>query len=115
MAPIDLGGPFEEHVITLLEASKQLPTHPSAATLKRWITHGCRGTYLVGSKVGGRWVTSEAAITEFVRGTTTKAMPRRERSPAQRSRAAEQAVEWLKREGVIRGRFGKAARPGAKP
>lgn len=93
-----LGVPDPEDAITLAEAAKQISTKPSPETVKRWITHGCRGVRLSGWKIGGRWVTTAPALAEFMRETTTRAMPTGMRTPAQADAAARAAVERLRAE-----------------
>ena len=75
-------------------------------TVKRWITKGCRGVYLVGWKRGNNWFTSAEAIEQFRRDCTRKSVTATVRSSDQVSRAVSTAREQLRRKGFY-GKEGK--------
>jgi len=66
-APIDL---LAEPLFTFAEVAKQVrpqgqrPIHIS--TLMRWRQTGIRGIQLEAVRLGGRWFTSEAAVSRFI-------------------------------------------------
>lgn len=106
---IDLGS---EHVISLAEAARSVPASQgksvNPATVWRWIRKGLlagdgRRVRLAAAKLGGRWVTSREALQRFLEALTPdfgqQAGPR-PRTPGQRKRAYERAVEALDKAGI---------------
>jgi hypothetical protein len=83
--------------ISLPEAVHLLPAPVSGQTLLRWVKQGVGGVRLGAVKVGGRWVTTQEDVSAFVRMTTCRAIPSRERTPTQRDTAAEAAMERMRR------------------
>jgi hypothetical protein len=77
----------------------------SLQSVTRWIKSGVEApsgerVYLAAARVGGRWVTDEAAIREFARKLTSGRVTLREaRSSAARRRADESADQALRRRG----------------
>lgn len=93
--------------ITLARAAKLIPgasgKHANPSTLFRWTVSGARAVdgervKLEFLRVGGRIVTTQAAVRRFMlaltNGTTTAPTPA-PRSPAQRRRAVEKAEKRL--------------------
>jgi len=80
-------------LLTLGEACRLLPRRPSPATLWRWRAKGINGTRLECVRVGGKWYTTRAAMSEFVRRQTEAATPiddgPRERSASTQRRLAD--------------------------
>jgi hypothetical protein len=110
MTPIDVTSP---DTLTLTEACALLPrgrngSRPHLSTLVRWITHGApapdgRLVRLAAARCGGKWVTSRAALNEFVAVLT----PRPEGGPRlaprtspQRRRASARAEKELEKRGL---------------
>ena len=97
-------------LLPLHDAAKLFPQkngkHPHVITIRRWILQGSRGVKLGGSRIGGQWFTSDAAVCEFIQAGTDKAM--REHGGATRSAIASlehlTAVEALKEFGLHAGR-----------
>lgn len=91
-----------EKPLTLAQAAKLFPNRPNSATVWRWCTKGARGIKLDSSTIGGRLYTSEAAIQRFIesrtRKTTGPVIPMR--TPEQRKRAYEKAMERLEAAGI---------------
>jgi hypothetical protein len=98
--------------LTLAEACRLLPrgrngSRPHLSTVLRWILSGCpapdgRRVKLAAVRCGAKWVTSRAALQEFVDALT----PRQDlepapppRTPGQRRRASERAAEQLEKAG----------------
>lgn len=52
--------------VVLAQATRFFPAGTTPRKLKRWITHGCRGVRLAGTKVGDRWYTSPRAAEQFM-------------------------------------------------
>lgn len=55
-----------ETLITLSEASRRLPNHPSVTTLWRWWQRGVKGHKLETAQIGGKRYTSVEALQRFV-------------------------------------------------
>jgi hypothetical protein len=99
--------------LTLAEACRLLPrgrngSRPHLSTLVRWITRGTPGpdgrrVRLAAVRVGGKWVTSRAALQEFAAELTPRpsdiAAPP-PRTPRQRDRAAAGAAKKLEEVGI---------------
>jgi len=92
---IDVNG---ERLLTLVEAARKLPagrggrpTHTS--TIYRWVVDGVRGVRLDGLRLGGRWLTSEAALQRFAVALSADAQPAG--TPATPGRSAEAAGRAL--------------------
>jgi hypothetical protein len=80
-----------QQLLTLRQASKQIPSRPHVATLWRWVNKGCRGIRLESWLIGGLRYTSEEAIEKFFAQTNSKPVT----STAGRQKeiaAAEQAL-----------------------
>jgi hypothetical protein len=101
-----------DDTLTLREACSLLPrgrhgSKPHLSTLLRWITVGVPGPgggriKLAAVRCGAKWVTSRAALREFVQALTPRpngepAAPTR--TPTQRSRAATRADKALEAAG----------------
>lgn len=56
--------------ISLSDALRSLPGRPSPATAWRWRTRGVCGVRLQTWSIGGRIVTTEAAVQEFIDAVT---------------------------------------------
>jgi hypothetical protein len=52
--------------ISFREASEMIPTRPSASTISRWCTVGCRGVKLESTFFGGRRKTTPGAVDRFL-------------------------------------------------
>ena len=97
--------PNSEILISLTEAARSLPTRrggkrPHVSCIYRWTTAGCRGVILESLQCGGTRCTSKEALTRFMEALTYGADRPAVRSPTNRRRAAERAIETLIREGV---------------
>lgn len=53
--------------LTMAEAARLIPGHPSIATVHRWASRGVRGVVLASIRAGGRRYTTAAAIDQFLR------------------------------------------------
>ena len=102
--PID---PSSESLISLAEAANSLPRRRAGkkahmSCIYRWTTAGCRGVVLESIQIGGTRCTSREALTRFFRrltqGDAADLPP--VRTPAQRERAATQAIRDLERAGA---------------
>jgi hypothetical protein len=77
----------------------------SLQSVVRWVKRGVEApsgerVYLAAARVGGRWVTDEAAIRAFVQKMTPDRVAVSEaRSPAERRRDDESADQGLRRRG----------------
>lgn len=75
-------------------------------TVIRWITRGCRGVKLEASKCGQNWFTSREKLEVFQQKLTERSIPTQSettvRTPNERERARQAALDTLRREGVIR-------------
>lgn len=58
--------PDGEPLLSITEARARFATHPSIATVTRWILRGCSGHKLRSWRYGGRRVTTPSAIREFI-------------------------------------------------
>lgn len=101
---------FDEEPISLTQAAEKFPGHRGAnrlhpATLTRWILKGVRGTdgtvvKLEAVHLGGRWLTSEAALRRFAAALTAAGTPAgdapQSRTPTDRQRASERAADELR-------------------
>lgn len=58
--------PTTESLLTVTQASQQIPGRPHVATVWRWILKGLNGIKLGSVKVGGRRYTSAEAIESFI-------------------------------------------------
>jgi len=61
---------FDDKLLSLGEAARQLPGRPSPCTLWRWRARGVGGVRLKTILIGGRRFVSRQAIDEFVRALT---------------------------------------------
>lgn len=96
---------LSETVISLTEGTHYCPRRrggkrPHVSCLYRWTTSGCKGVILESLQVGGTRCTSREALARFFEALTYGNDAPTVRSPAQRRRAAEQAIEALERERV---------------
>jgi|GEM_PF-1315158 hypothetical protein len=55
-----------EHLLTLAQASRKLPSQPSPGTLWRWAIKGLRGVKLRSVRAGKTIITSSEALQEFL-------------------------------------------------
>jgi hypothetical protein len=101
--------------LSLSAAGRMFPGHRGGAsvdpsTVFRWVTKGTRTTAaqavkLEAVRVGGRWLTSRAAVARFVSALTTAADPAATFTPptrtaATRSRQSERAAAKLREMGA---------------
>lgn len=102
--------------LSLAAAGRRLPGHRGGravapSTVYRWVVQGTRTpaggvVRLEAARVGGRWLTSSAALDRYATALTTASAPPAEHptvplpSPAARSRAADRAAEALIRTGA---------------
>jgi Protein of unknown function (DUF1580) len=100
--------------LTLTQAARKLPPHRGNAvapsTLWRWHFKGLgtpdgRRVHLELARVGGKWLTSLAALTRFITASTpttaTEAVHTpRSRTDQQRERATERASRELEKLGI---------------
>lgn len=58
----------QEDVISFAQAAELIPTepHPSASTISRWCSQGCRKTKLESFYIGGRRKTTRQAVGRFL-------------------------------------------------
>lgn len=87
-----------EDAITLTKAADFVPSRPHCATIWRWATKGCRGIKLQTWLLGGKRVTTPAALEEFLQklnadSSADEADPGLEGD--RRSKAAGKALEAL--------------------
>lgn len=66
-----------EKLISPAEASKLVPPNRldrpvHVSTVVRWILHGVRGVRLEAVRIGGRWATTEEAMSRFSAALTAK-------------------------------------------
>lgn len=92
--PIDLS----EHLLTLPEASREIPKRPHTATLYRWGTRGCGGRRLEIIKIGSTVYTSREALARFAQPIGSDAQPIR--TPARREREVVAAEKELAGMGI---------------
>jgi len=96
-------------------AARLLPAHRGEGTARpstiwRWVVQGARTpdgriVRLEASRVGGRWLTSKAALARFAAALTpatsdTTPAPVRSRAPSARHKASEAAAASLARRGA---------------
>jgi hypothetical protein len=75
----------------------------NCSTVFRWIVKGVRGIRLEAARLGGQWFTSREALQRFAERLTAQALPTavdEVRTPAEMSRAADQASLRLERRGA---------------
>lgn len=94
------------NAVTICEISAILPEKKGKkvhyTTVIRWITRGCRGVKLDAWKCGHTWFTTREKLEEFQRRLTEKASRTVcERTPRERERGRQWALEQLRKEGVI--------------
>jgi hypothetical protein len=96
------------------EAAKILPAHRGAghidsSTIWRWVRVGTPGpdgqtVKLEAARLGGRWLTTRAAITRFMSALTPTSdgvpAPEEQRAPSERRKATERAAKRLKAAGA---------------
>jgi hypothetical protein len=56
----------KEDIISFVQASEMIPTHPSVSTISRWCTLTCRGVKLESTYYGGRRKTTRQAVERFL-------------------------------------------------
>lgn len=66
MSTVDL---LTEDLLSLAQATRQLPTRPNVSTVWRWAKRGVGGTKLETIKIGGKQLTSLQAINRFLVAT----------------------------------------------
>jgi hypothetical protein len=59
-----------EDLMTMTQASKEIPGRPALSTLWRWANKGCRGIKLDTLMVGGTRYTSTRAVQQFFEAIT---------------------------------------------
>lgn len=62
-----------ESPLTLAEAAKTVPGNVNPATIWRWAHKGVRGLRLEAQPVGGRWFTSQEAVSRFLNALAVRA------------------------------------------
>ena len=100
--------------LTLGEVAKSLPTRPSAQTVFRWATTGCRGIRLESLRFGRRIVVTPEALDKFARElaevwdkgrpespTSNERQAKRTRTAQQREKAAQVAEKNLRAKGLL--------------
>lgn len=58
-----------EDIVSLSQASRDIPTKPAPSTCWRWAKRGLGGVHLETIKVGSRIFTSRQAVTRFLEAT----------------------------------------------
>ena len=99
--------------LTCSEVAKTLPTRPSAQTVFRWMTKGCRGIKLESFRLGRRIVTTPESLDKFARElaevwrenrpqapTVNERKSTRPRTAAQREKAVQAAEASLRAKGL---------------
>jgi hypothetical protein len=81
---------LNQTLLTLKQASKEIPSRPHVATLWRWINRGCRGVRLESWMVGGLRYTSAEAIEKFFAQMNSK--------PAEPSAKRAEAIDAAEQE-----------------
>lgn len=61
---------LDEKLLTLSEACRMFPNKPSPATLWRWRVKGVNGVRLSCIRVGRSWLTTKAALLDFLEKQT---------------------------------------------
>jgi hypothetical protein len=101
-----------EPLISLRDAAKLIPPARQGRAVSfqcilRWVLEGAKApngerVHLEALRLGGRYVTSHAAIQRFAEALTprTDTRPSPHRTPRQRRRAAERAEKELERMGI---------------
>ncbi|MEM6468257.1 MAG: DUF1580 domain-containing protein [Planctomycetota bacterium] len=69
MSTVDL---LTEDLLSLAQATREIPTRPNVSTVWRWAKRGIRGVRLETVKVGGKQMTSVQALTRFLQATNRK-------------------------------------------
>lgn len=87
-------------LLSLAQAAKLFPTHPSPQTLWRWRTRGVNGVTLACVKCGKSWYTTAAAIETFLAAQTLAASPQLGQGQPARQRD-EVTLERLRRAGLL--------------
>ncbi len=93
---------YQEHMLKISQAVRELPGRPSVATLWRWINCGVRGQKLETVLIGGIRFTSREALQRFVEATTAAAdgRPAPSRTSKQRAAAIKRAEKELDAAGI---------------
>jgi hypothetical protein len=101
-----------EKAIPLQDVAKEIPGRGGRplnfSTVWRWVLKGCRGpdgamVRLRAARIGGRWLTSQQALQEFLEALTPQldAEPApKPRNPTKRARASERARKQLTKIGI---------------
>ena len=88
---------LNDKLLTLAEAAKRLPSRPCVMSVFRWLKSG----RLAGVKVGARWYTTEAALTDFIAGCNSRPpQGTPPASPAERNRRVAKAKKELQKMGL---------------
>lgn len=58
----------QEHLISLSQAAKAVPSRPGLRTVWRWVLNGVRGRKLDSVVIGGRRFTTTEAVSRFLDG-----------------------------------------------
>ena len=90
----------KENLITLDEAAGLLPVgrrrRPvNGATILRWITDGSRGIRLEAVRIGGRWLTTQAALQRFAERLTEATLPEEPATPSTQCEQSEAGAQCL--------------------
>lgn len=88
-----------EHLLSLAQAARMLPSSPSPTTMWRWCTRGVRGVRLRSVKVGRSRMTSEEALQEFISNLNPEATS--EDSAQTRETRSSACTAALRRRGLI--------------
>ena len=92
----------EEQMLTLTQATAELPGRPHIPTIWRWHARGLHGVKLETIVIGGRRFTSREALQRFAERTTAAAggTSAPARTSKQRTKAIAAADETLKQAGI---------------
>jgi hypothetical protein len=106
--------PMKDTLLTLKEAARICPRiegkKPHFTSVWRWVRYGLQGHYLESVRVGGRYCTTESALTDFFRaratvqtrertGITKTAKPRTDKH---REKAVAEARKRLEARGLFK-------------
>jgi Protein of unknown function (DUF1580) len=95
---------FDGALITFGQAAVKFPRRRGnrplhVATLHRWRTRGLKGVLLPAIRVGGQWMTSEAALSRFVTQLTAASRDRHSKNAATGFRAGDVGDRSLEADG----------------
>lgn len=91
-----------EQMMTLSQATRELPGRPAVSTLWRWLQHGVRGVRLETIMVGGVRYTSRESLQRFAEAVTAASDggPTPTRTSRQKQRDMDGAKLELARDGI---------------